>query len=81
MGGVENVEACLDGLEGRVTADMNNSQLKPFLEEEVRAALFQMGPLKASGPDGLMVAFLRRIGMLWALRFVKLPLNASIVVL
>jgi hypothetical protein len=35
-----------------ISDDMNKDLCKPFLEEEISDALFQIGPLKASGPDG-----------------------------
>jgi 23S rRNA U2552 (ribose-2'-O)-methylase RlmE/FtsJ len=36
---------------------MNNSLCRDFTEEEVKKALFQIGDLKAPGPDGLHFVF------------------------
>ena len=36
---------------------MNEYLSKPFTNEEIKAALFQMGPTKAPGPDGFPALF------------------------
>jgi hypothetical protein len=41
----------------KVTPLMNESLVKPFIEEEVRTTLFMMGASKALGPDGLLAGF------------------------
>ena len=41
----------------RVTDDMNEGLCKPFTADEVRRALFMMGPNKAPGPDGFTAGF------------------------
>ena len=43
-----------------ITDDMNDTLCKPFTEEEISNALFQIGPLKATGPDGLPARFFQR---------------------
>ena len=43
-----------------VTDDMNVNLCAPFSEKEVSDALFQIGPLKAPGPDGFPARFLQR---------------------
>ena len=40
-----------------VSDDMNDELCKPFSEQEISDALFQMGPLKAPGPDGFPARF------------------------
>jgi hypothetical protein len=37
---------------GKVTDDMNSDLCKPYSDEEIKVALFQMIPTKASGSDG-----------------------------
>jgi hypothetical protein len=45
---------------GHVTAEMNDTLCAPFSEKEISDALFQIGPLKAPGPDGFPARFLQR---------------------
>ena len=54
---MEAVEECLGAVHGRVTIVMNETLMQPFIEEEIRVALFQMAPLKALGLDRLNVGF------------------------
>jgi hypothetical protein len=42
----------------QVDAEMNAKLCAPFLEKEINDALFQIGPLKAPGPDGFTACFL-----------------------
>ena len=44
-------------IETRLTQDMNETLCKPFTDEEISDALFQIGPLKAPGPDGFPARF------------------------
>lgn len=43
-----------------VTDDMNDDLEKEFTEKEISDALFQIGPLKAPGPDGFPARFYQR---------------------
>jgi hypothetical protein len=54
------LDECLEAVEARVTETMNDALVKPFVEEEVRTALFQMAPLKAPGPDGFNAGFFQK---------------------
>jgi hypothetical protein len=43
-----------------ITADVNDKLCAPFSDKEISDALFQIGPLKAPGPDGLPARFFQR---------------------
>lgn len=58
--GTENTDQLLDSVPVKVTGAMNDELLKPFNPEEVKAALFQMFPTKAPGPDGFPAHFFQR---------------------
>ena len=50
----------LEGITPKVTQVMNDLLCAPFSEEEVSNALFQIGPIKAPGTDGLPARFFQR---------------------
>ena len=43
-----------------VTTDTNADLMRPFTHDEVKRALFQMHPLKAPGPDVMIVLFFQK---------------------
>jgi hypothetical protein len=49
----------LDHVPVKVTSAMNETLTRPFIQEEVKTALFQMVPIKASRPDGFPTYFSR----------------------
>ena len=54
------MEECLDAVDARVTEDMREFLSTQFTAEEVQAALFQMGPTKAPGPEGMNALFYQK---------------------
>jgi hypothetical protein len=59
--GVSNMQEVLDVVPVKVTKWMNSSLLKPFEEQEVKDALFQMFPTKAPGTDGYPAHFFQTL--------------------
>uniref|UniRef100_A0A2N9H5H6 CCHC-type domain-containing protein n=1 Tax=Fagus sylvatica TaxID=28930 RepID=A0A2N9H5H6_FAGSY len=55
-----NIDEVTRASDSVFTPTMNNTLLCPFLEAEVRIALFQMHPSKAPGPDEGLSALLRK---------------------
>lgn len=56
----QNMEAALAGITPVVTQQMNEELIRPITDEEVRATLFEMNPLKAAGLDGFHAFFYQR---------------------
>jgi hypothetical protein len=50
-------DVVLNTIPSKVTVEMNEDLCKPYTNEEIGAALFQMGPTKAPGPDGFPALF------------------------
>lgn len=45
----DSTDVVLDSIPTKVSADMNDELCKPYTNQEIREALFQMGPTKAPG--------------------------------
>ena len=56
-GTCDRMEECLNAVHWRLTDDMLEVLSRPYNSDEVRGALFQMGPTKSPGPDGMNVLF------------------------
>jgi hypothetical protein len=59
-----NPEDILNLINTPITQDINEGLCKEFIDDEISDALFQIGPLKAPGPDGMPGRFFQRN---WAL--------------
>ena len=59
----------------RVSDEMNSALLAPYTVDDVRKALFDIGDLKAPGPDGLHAIFYKRfwpmLGMISSKKYCK----------
>jgi hypothetical protein len=64
------IAECLDPVSMKVTQEMNSRLSKEVTSEEVKAAIFQMAPVKSPGPDGFSAIFFKKIGILLVRRYV-----------
>ena len=59
-GTCDRMEDCLNTVNQKIIDDMMEVLSRPYSSEEVKAALFQMGPTKALRPDGMNAFFYQK---------------------
>jgi len=61
VGTCDRMEECLNTVNHKIIDDMLEVLSRPYSSEEVKAALFRMGPTKTPGPDGMNALFNQKI--------------------
>ena len=69
------IDECLEAIPQKVTFDMQQALSSDFIEDEIKVALFQMGPTKAPGPDGMNALFYQKFWHIVGDTFVSAALD------
>ena len=64
-GACDQIDDCLSAVQHKMTLDMQQLFSSDFTADEIKAALFQMGPTKALEPNGMNALFYQNSVMLW----------------
>ena len=78
---VHDLDRVLKGVKQVDTESMNEELTKPNSRKEVAAAINQMAPSKASGPDRMPPSFTSLFGRMWGLMSLMLHCPVLILVL
>ena len=54
------MEECLNIVSAKVTTDMQDLLSRDFIANEIKEAVFQIGPTKAPGPDDMNALFYKK---------------------
>ena len=72
---VSDFDVVLSCVKPRVTNEINNVPLRPFLGKEARKALMDMHPTKSPCPDGLPALFFQKFWNIVGLDITKVALH------